>query len=117
MYKRQIQDTAGLGLDGQVDPATGAFNTLYAVGWSASYEHWFTEKWLTNVTYSQDFVGHNGPQPGNTYAGARYLTTALWYVPIRNMSIGIEYVWGQREDIDGQPARANRANARFQYNF
>src|SRR5262249_32298638 len=47
---RYIQDTAGLGLDGQVDPVTGAFDTIFATGWSVSYEHWFTEKWLSNVT-------------------------------------------------------------------
>ena len=112
-----IQDTAGLGLDGQVDPATGSFDTVYAVGWSVSYEHWFTERWLTNLTYSEDFVGHNGDQPGNTYVGAKYLTAALWYVPFRNMSIGAEYIWGERENLDGQRGRANRINGLCQYNF
>jgi hypothetical protein len=114
---RYIQDTAGLGLDGQVDPVTGTFNTVYAVGWSVSYEHWFTEKWLSNITYSEDFVGHNGPQPFNTYAGANYLTAALWWVPIPRMSLGIEYVWGQRENLDGERGRANRLNGLIQYNF
>jgi hypothetical protein len=62
-------------------------------------------------------VGSNGDQPGNTYAGAKYLATSLWFIPVRNMSIGIEYVWGQRENLDGQRAPANRINALFQYNF
>jgi hypothetical protein len=114
---RYIQDTAGLGLDGQVNPATRGFDTLYAVGWSVSYEHWYTEKWLTNITYSADFVGHNGPQPGDTYVGARYLAASLWWIPFRNMSIGVEYVWGQRNNLDGERARANRFNALAQYNF
>jgi hypothetical protein len=114
---RYIQDTAGQGLDAQVDPVTGAFDTVFAVGWSASYEHWFTEKWLSNITYSQDFTGSTPDQPGNTYLGAKYFTLALWYVPLRNMSLGIEYVWGQREDTDGERAHANRINGLFQYNF
>jgi hypothetical protein len=114
---RYIQDTAGQGIDGQVDPATGGFDTVYAVGWSVSYEHWFTEKWLSNVTYSADFTGHNGDQPGNTYVGAKYLTAALWYIPIRNMSIGVEYVWGERENLDGERGKANRVNGLCQYNF
>jgi hypothetical protein len=114
---RYIQDTAGLGLDGQVDPVTGGFDTVYAAGWSASYEHWFTEKWLSNVTYSQVQVASNGAQPGNTYVGAKYLAASLWWVPIRNMSIGTEYVWGQRENLDTQQGRANRINGLFQYNF
>jgi hypothetical protein len=67
---RYIQDTAGLGLDGEVNPMNGAFDTVYATGWSASYEHWFTERWLANLTYSQVFIGNNGAQPGITYLGA-----------------------------------------------
>jgi hypothetical protein len=114
---RYIQDTAGLGLDGQVDPLNGAFDTVYAVGWSTSYEHWFTEKWLANVTYSQVHVVNNDSQPGNTYGGARYLTAALWYVPFRNMSLGVEYVWGERKNLDDESGMANRLNALVQYNF
>jgi len=114
---RYIQDTAGLGLDGQVDPITGSFETLYAVGWSASYEHWFSEKWLTNLTYSGVQVGSNGGQPGSTYSGAKYLAASLWFIPFRNMSLGIEYVWGERENLDTQNGWANRINALLQYNF
>lgn len=114
---RYIQDTAGLGLDAQVNPLTGELQTVYARGWSASYEHWFTEKWMTNVTYSEVDVNNNDFQPANTYAGAKYLTTALWFIPARNTSIGVEYVWGEREDLDGMKGKANRVNALFQYNF
>lgn len=114
---RYIQDTAGLGLDAQVDPTTGAFDTLYAAGWSTSYEHWFSEKWLTNLTYSEAFTGSAPGQPGNTYSGAKYLTAALWWTPITRMSLGIEYVRGERENLGGQRGRADRINALFQYNF
>jgi hypothetical protein len=114
---RYIQDTAGLGLDGQVDPMNEAFDTVYAVGWSTSYEHWFTEKWLTNLTYSEVHVVNNDGQPGNTYGGAKYLTAALWYVPFRNMSIGVEYVWGERKNLDDETGMANRLNGLLQYNF
>jgi hypothetical protein len=114
---RYIQDTAGLGLDGEVDPTTGRFQALYAAGWSVSYEHWYTEKWLSNLTYSEDFTGSNGDQPLTTYSAAKYLAASLWWVPVRNMSLGVEYVWGQRKNLDGQHGRANRANALFQYNF
>jgi hypothetical protein len=114
---RYISDTAGLGLDGQVDPVTGSFNTLFATGWTVSYEHWYTEKWLSNLTYSGVHVGSNGGQPGSTYTGAQYLALSLWFIPVRNMSLGVEYLWGQRENLDAERAQANRVNALFQYNF
>jgi len=114
---RYIQDSAGLGLDGQVNPITGGFDTLYASGLSASYEHWFTERWLANLTYSSVRVGSNGGQPGSTYTGANYLATSVWYIPLRNMSIGAEYLWGDRENLNGERGSANRFNALCQYNF
>jgi hypothetical protein len=114
---RNIDDLLALGLDGQVDPATGQLHTVYAAGWSASYEHWFTEKWLTNFTYSSVLTGSAPNQPGNTYVGAKYLAVALWFIPVGNLSTGIEYLWGERKDLDGQRGRDNRINALFQYNF
>lgn len=114
---RYIQDTAGLGFDGQVDPITGAFALPFAAGWATSYEHWYNEKWLTNITYSDVEVDSIAGQSGDTYAGARYIATSLWWIPVRNMSIAVEYLHGVRENLDGQSADANRIQTLFQYNF
>jgi DcaP outer membrane protein len=113
---RYIQDTSGLGLDAAVNSA-GSLETLYGVGWTLSYEHWYTDHWLTNVTYSADYVSHTDAQSGATYAGARYLAVSLWWVPIANMSIGVEYLWGLRKNVDGETANADRIQSVFQYNF
>jgi hypothetical protein len=114
---RNIDDLLGFGLDGQVDPATGQLHTVYASGWTASYEHWLDEKWLANFTYSGVLTGSAPNQPGDTYDGAKYLAVSLWYIPVRNLSTGIEYLYGERRDLDGERANANRINALFQYNF
>jgi hypothetical protein len=114
---RNIDDLLGFGLDGQVDPATGQLHTVYASGWTASYEHWLNEKWLANFTYSGVLTGSAPDQPGDTYDGAKYLAVSLWFIPIRNLSTGIEYLYGERRDLDGARAKANRINALVQYNF
>jgi hypothetical protein len=114
---RYINDEVGQGLDGQVDPATGGFKPVYAAACMVSYEHWYTEKWLSNITYSQTYAGSNGDQPASTYVGARYLAVSLWFIPFRNMSLGIEYLWGERKNLDGERGRANRVNGLVQYNF
>ena len=69
------------------------------------------------MTYSEDLAGFKGGQPGNTYIGAKYLVASIWYIPFRNMSIGFEYVWGERKNVDEQRARANRIDGLIQYNF
>ncbi len=114
---RYIQDLAGQGLDGQVDPLTGQFNLVYATGWNASYENWFNENWLMNFTYSKVDVANTAGQPGTTYDAANYLAASLWWIPITRMSFGIEYIRGQRTNLDGQHAEANRLSGLFQYNF
>ncbi|MBL8793706.1 MAG: porin [Planctomycetia bacterium] len=114
---RYVQDIAGLGFDGQVDPLNGSFDTPFAVGWHIGYEHWFNERWLTNVTYSPLYAGSTPGQPGSTYSAAKYLAASLWWLPIPRMSLGIEYVWGERENIDSQAGQANRINGLVQYNF
>jgi hypothetical protein len=114
---RYFLDTAGLGLDGQTDPITGGFDVEYASAWLVSYEHWYTEKWLSNVTWSQTLVASSGDQPGNTYVGGKYLGASLWYIPIRNLSFGVEYLYGVRENLNEQRGHANRIDALAQYNF
>jgi len=114
---RYINDLAGQGLDGQVDPITGAFHLVEAVGWNASYEHWFDEHFLSNFTYSEAHANSNAGQPSTTFDTTRYLAASLWWIPITRLSFGIEYLWGRRENIDGQNAQAQRLNALAQYNF
>jgi hypothetical protein len=114
---RYINDEVGQGLDGQVNPANGSFDLLYNAAYLVSYEHWYTERWLSNFTYSQTLVGSNGGQPGSTYTGAKYLAASLWFIPFTNFSLGVEYLWGERNNLDGQRGNANRLNALVQYNF
>jgi len=114
---RYINDTVGLGLDGQVDPATGAFDLPNLVAWNASYEHWFSERWLANVTYGVNHVGNTAGQPGSTYDAAKYLATSLWFIPFRNFSVGTEFLYGERENLNTELGRARRLTALVQYNF
>lgn len=113
---RYIQDTSGIGLDGAVT-ANGGFETLGIRSMTASYEHWWAERWMTNVTYSNVQVDSSNAMPGSSFAGSDYVATSLWYVPVRNASIGIEYLWGRRENQNRESGTANRIQTVFQYNF
>jgi hypothetical protein len=112
-----LNDLAGQGLDGQVNPLTGEFDLVEALGWNASYEHWYNANWLSNFTFAQVNVDDNADQAGSTYESARYVAASLWWLPIPRMSFGIEYLFGQRGDLNDEVAEAQRLNALFQYNF
>jgi hypothetical protein len=114
---RYINDLAGQGFDGQVDPITGQFDLVDAFGWNASYEHWYSENWLSNFTFGNVRVDNNAGQLATTYDSARYVAASLWWLPVRRMSFGVEYLFGQRENLDGQDAQSQRIHGLFQYNF
>ena len=114
---RYINDLAGQGLDGQVDPITGQFQLVKSVGWNASYEHWYNEHFLSNFTYSQVNADSNAGQPVTTFDASRYLAASFWWIPLPRLSFGLEYLWGRRENIDGQNAIAQRFHGLAQYNF
>lgn len=114
---RYINDLPGQGLDAQVDPVSGQMELVEAFGWNASYEHWFNEHWLTNVTYSQVNVDNVANQSGDEYRSGKYLATSLWWIPVERLSFGIEYVTGERENLDRDSANADRLHALAQYNF
>jgi hypothetical protein len=114
---RYINDQAGQGLDGQVDPVTGAFDLVDATGWNASYEHWFSERWLANFTYATVDPENNVNQPATTYDEAEYQAASIWWIPVPRLSFGIEYIWGTRQNLDGQDGTAKRLHAMAQYNF
>ncbi len=114
---RYINDLTGQSLDGQVDPLTGNFDTVNVTAWNASYEHWFSERWLANATYAQVDASSNPNQPAGTYDRGQYLAASVWWIPVARLSFGIEYIWGERRNLDGQSAQANRIHGLFQYNF
>jgi hypothetical protein len=114
---RYINDLAGQGLDGQVDPITGAFSAVDVAAWNSSYEHWFNAYWLANFTYSEVNVANEAGQPGTTYDQGQYYAASVWWLPVTRMSLGIEYIGGERENLDGQSAEADRLHGMFQYNF
>lgn len=114
---RYLNDLPNQRLDGQVNPLTGQFDLVRVGGWNASYEHWYNQRFLSNFTYGNIAVDNSIDQPGQTYNGSQYAAASLWWIPVPRMSFAVEYLWGERENLDGQVGRAQRLHSAFQYNF
>lgn len=115
---RYIQDVNGLGLDAAAGPG-GLFRAIQATGWFGAYEHWWSESWSTTLLYGEarSFIPGDLGLPGNTYQGAQYAAVNLVWIPIPNMMLGGEYLWGSRTNIDGDSGHARRVAIACQYNF
>ncbi|SFI04968.1 DcaP family trimeric outer membrane transporter [Planctomicrobium piriforme] len=113
---RYIQDVNGLGLDAIFDPVTG-FVALDASGWFVAYEQWWSQKLLSNFTYGQNRTDLPGALPANTYQAANYLSANLIWLPFERMGVGIETLYGERQNKDGQSGQACRIQIGAQYKF
>jgi len=114
---RYLNDLPNQRLDGQVDPNTGSFDLVRAGGWNASYEHWYSSAWLSNFTYGNVSISGDADQPAGTYNGSQYTAASLWWIPVPRMAVAVEYMWGERENLDGQRGTAQRLHSIVQYNF
>ena len=113
---RYINDLNSLGgLDGVFDPATGELEALRALGWYVGYEHHWKE-WQqvqnmnlrSTVLWSLVSVDNFDFQPPDAYKRTNRLAVNMVYSPSGRVDVGLEYIYGQRVNLDGQSAHANQ---------
>jgi hypothetical protein len=114
---RYIQDVNGLGLDATFDPVNG-FRVIPSYGWFVAYEQWWAKRWASNFTVGgSTWSSLTDTLPANTYKSATYYSANLIWLPIERMGVGFEYLYGTRENKDGQFGTAHRLQAGIQYRF
>lgn len=113
---RYFNDINGLGLDAVFEPVNG-FDTLRSTGWYACYEHFWTDKWISNLLYGEADTDLNDALPDNTYKKAKYFAVNLIWLPVERMGLGVEYLIGERENKNGETGTAHRIQAGIQYKF
>ena len=113
---RYFQDPNGLGLDGVFTPATG-FELIDSQGWFVAYEQWWADNWASNFTYSEMHVDDPDVLPDDTYQDGKYVTANLIWLPFERMGVGMEFLFGERENKDGQTGEAYRIQTAMQYRF
>lgn len=115
--ERYIQDVNGMGLDATFDPVNG-FRALPCSGWFVAYEQWWAKRWASNFTVGgATHIGLTDTLPDNTYKSATYYSANLIWLPVDRMGVGLEYLYGTREDKNGQFGTAHRLQAGVQYRF
>jgi len=106
---RYINDLNSLGgQDAIFDPATGRLEPLRAIGWYLDYEHQWKQWELTRVmklrsSFIWSFVGVDNRtfQAGDAYHKTNRYSVNLVMSPTPRIDTGIEYIYGTRENKNG----------------
>jgi len=106
--------------DGGVDLAPdGSLHaqTVKSVGMMLYYDHYWSGMWASSIGYSQHHQDNPGGQTSNAFRTGSYASTNLLYTPAKNVMWGAEFLWGKKEQMDGQSANDTRVQFTGQFKF
>jgi hypothetical protein len=114
----------GIGSGFNDAPPDAAFNStgtsLEAIpvfGWLASYEHWWSRQFYSTVVYGALKANNRQFQPPDSFKKTQYASGNLIWVPNEHWLLGIEGLWGKREDKDGADGTVFRTQFTMRFNF
>jgi hypothetical protein len=113
---RYVNDLSSAGgMDAVVDTASGDLKALPAFGWYVAYEHKWVEweqfrgmNMRSTILWSYVGVGNFDFQPPDAYRKTNRLATNVVFSPNGRVDLGLEYIFGSRENKDGQQGHANQ---------
>jgi len=82
--------------------------TLPLYDWLVYYDHYWNEKWSSSIGYSQNRQVNSPGQFDTEQRLGNYASVNLLYTPMQNVLMGVEGLWGRREDKDGASGTDNR---------
>ena len=93
----------------------GALEALPVAAVMASYEHFWTESLSSNFCYSVAHASSTHGQAGSAIQNLEYAAVNLAWRYSSWASVGVEYLYGSREDRDGSLGEANRVMVSFRF--
>jgi hypothetical protein len=106
----------GLLPDGSL-PGGTKVEAVPLLGVSAYYDHWWGSQFSSSIGYSLTQVDNTIGQTEDTYKRGQYASVNLLYYPVENVMVGGEYLWGDRENKNGDSNDNNRVQFSVKFNF
>lgn len=82
-------------------------------GWMVGWNHRWTDVLQSNLTYSQNLLDNPSYETGTDLHQNTYFSTNLIYSPADNFFMGIEYLYGIRQNVNLQDSEAHRLQTSF----
>ena len=125
--KLQVAYGKGIGNymnDGGVDIAPDSADitiagaeTVPLWGISTYYDHFWNERWSTSLGWSMTDLDTTDGQGGNEFKQGQIAQINLLHYPVDHVLLGTEFIWGQREDVDGSTGSDYRIQFSLKVDF
>jgi hypothetical protein len=114
----------GIGSDFNDEPPDAVFDStgtsLEAIpvfGYFASFEHWWSRQFRSTFVYGALKEGNRSAQPPDYFKKTQYTSGNLVWVPNSRWLLGVEGLWGKREDKDGADVTDFRTQFTTRFTF
>ena len=109
------------GMDAGPDRPVGSpgvqVEAVELTGFTGFYDHWWNSRWSSSAGYSFTEVDNTAGQTPDTFKKGQYALVNLLHYPADKVMMGIEFLWGEREDLNGASNDDTRIQVSFKYNF
>lgn len=86
---------------------------LESLSWYSGLTHEWSKKWTSNLTFSQGELNNTLQQSNASVHRLQYLAANLIWQPTPHTFAGTEYLWGLRENRNGENSDASRLMVSF----
>jgi hypothetical protein len=107
---------ADVGVD-SIGPGNIEGVAIPVVGVVAFYDITWNERWSSSVGYSMVDIDNTNGQSGTAFKRGQYGLANLLYYPVKNVMVGGEVQWGDRENKNGFTSEDVRIQFSARYNF
>jgi hypothetical protein len=115
---KYIQDISGTGRDLVPKPGCpGELQALPVLGLYAALQHNWTQKLNSTIVYGYTEAYDLGNKPPDNYQTGMYVAANLFWDLLPTIRFGIEYLWGERVNKNGDSGTANRIDFMAKYSF
>jgi hypothetical protein len=87
------------------------------LGWLIYYNHRWSERWSSSLGLSEHRQRTLDGQLGTAFESGRYASANLLYRPVSPLLVGVELLWGRRENRDGDSGTDTRVQFSAKYSF
>jgi hypothetical protein len=117
---RYVNDLSSIGsFDGILDPVDGDIHLFDVLAGYVSWQHWWGGPRNLRSNYTLGYVNVDNPGfvGGDAYKRTVRLSTNLFWTPTPRIDVGAEYLWGKRENEDGENGDATQIQLMARYRF
>jgi hypothetical protein len=109
------QALRGSGSDAVLE--ANALEALPVITGVVGYEHDWSATWSSTLAWSMARVDTRESQVATAMEQSQSASINLVWHPSPRILTGVEYLWGERENLDGESGEAHRLQVSFKFTF